>query len=742
MGRRGGGGSEPGTGITYSRILQCVYNVSTRGPSAIMICLAGYFLATVYAATWDLVVDFGLFGFTSRCCLFPRFSYTLVGVLDVSLRSTWLLTYQPDCRAFVGASTFNKECFAFLISSLVPELHLVLCWCCWTAFRLNWSDVKRDLIAISLKQWKPCVRTDRSTFFLKLPSGDRPQDPKDKVSQSTSASGERFGTFTMSTSFAFLQSALQQVEKQQLDSLAGLGALQRQHQEWQESVAELMAVVKSRKSVETVPESEVLRGSERSEMSRTSHISSRSDFNTRYEVHHGEIEEMGSDEQPSGSSENLHERRKFAKVKSTSRLKTVRESALARMPALLAEVIMDQNDSHNKGPVQKSVWAKRQEILARIVDSTLFEYITGLIIFVNMAFIGIETEMALLGRGTGWATEIERAFLAMYTFEIVLRVIAGGFGIFKSAWMLLDLFLVCVGLAALIIIPAVQDSATDWWESLLIVRGLRLLRLARVLRTLRRLQVVWRLVAGLLSAWDTMISTMGLILLWLYVFGCVAAEIIATDSDLRADPYTELILQENFSSVPRATLTLLQFVTLDGIAEVYFPLVVKKPVLMIYFLPLLMFLSIALMNLVTAVLVEHALQQSTQEAESAREKKKDELKAALPALLEVFDSLDTDRSGFLTREEIAGVPLDLIPPKILECASVGTMEELFDMIEGSGDGGGGLSQMDFLDGLLSLLLLDMPIWALRLQKLVLPLHKTTSQISIELQRINQHHESF
>ena len=542
----------------------------------------------------------------------------------------------------------------------------------------------------------------------------------------------------MFTSSAFLQSALQQVEKQQLDSLASLGALQRQHQEWQESVAELMAVVRSREGMETVPESEVLRGSERSEMSRTSHISIRSDFNTSY-GHSGEIEEMGSDEQPRGSPEKLRDRRKFAEVKSASRLKTIRESALARMPALLAEVIMDQDDSR-KGPVQKSVWAKRQEFLASIVDSTLFEYITGFIIFVNMTLIGIETEMALLGRDTGWATEIERAFLAMYTFEIVLRVIAGGFGVFKSAWMLLDLFLVCAGLAALIIIPAVQDSDTDWWQSLLIVRGLRLLRLARVLRTLRRLQVVWRLVAGLLSAWDTMASTMGLILLWLYVFGCVAAEIIATDPDLRADPYTDQILQENFSSVPRATLTLLQFVTLDGIAEVYFPLVVKKPVLIIYFLPLLMFLSIALMNLVTAVLVEHALQQSTQEAEEAREKKKEEIKAALPALLEVFDSLDTDRSGFLTREEIAGVPLDLIPRKILECASVGTMEELFDMIEGSGNGA--LSQMDFLDGLLSLLLLDMPIWALRLQKLVLPLHKTASQISIELQRINQHHESF
>lgn len=78
----------------------------------------GYFLATVYAATWDLVVDFGLLGFKSRRCLFPGFSYIAVAILDVYLRSTWLLTYQPDCRAYVGASTFNKECFAFLISSL------------------------------------------------------------------------------------------------------------------------------------------------------------------------------------------------------------------------------------------------------------------------------------------------------------------------------------------------------------------------------------------------------------------------------------------------------------------------------------------------------------------------------------------------------------------------------------------------------------------------------------------------
>lgn len=44
--------------------------------------------------------------------------------------------------------------------------------------------------------------------------------------------------------------------------------------------------------------------------------------------------------------------------------------------------------------------------------------------------------------------------------------------------------------------------------------------------------------------------------------------------------------------------------TEDGIANIYFPLVMQKPFLIIYFLPLLLFLSIALMNLVTAVLVD------------------------------------------------------------------------------------------------------------------------------------------
>lgn len=79
--------------------------------------IGGYVTATIYATSWDLAVDFGLFKLNRRC-FFPGMVYIAIAALDVALRSTWLLTYLPDCRAFVSASTFNSECFSFAIGVL------------------------------------------------------------------------------------------------------------------------------------------------------------------------------------------------------------------------------------------------------------------------------------------------------------------------------------------------------------------------------------------------------------------------------------------------------------------------------------------------------------------------------------------------------------------------------------------------------------------------------------------------
>ena len=44
-------------------------------------------------------------------------------------------------------------------------------------------------------------------------------------------------------------------------------------------------------------------------------------------------------------------------------------------------------------------------------------------------------------------------------------------------------------------------------------------------------------------------------------------------------------------------LTLVQFVTMDSIAAVYYPLVVERPWLAVFFMPVMVLISVGLMNL-------------------------------------------------------------------------------------------------------------------------------------------------
>ena len=82
----------------------------------------------------------------------------------------------------------------------------------------------------------------------------------------------------------------------------------------------------------------------------------------------------------------------------------------------------------------------------------------------------------------------------------------------------------------------------------------------------------------------------------------IPCRLIAKDPDLRyhSDVMIRDLVETNFFGLNRSLLTLLQFVTLDDIADVYFPLVLEKPYLCAFFFPILIFISIGLMNLVTA----------------------------------------------------------------------------------------------------------------------------------------------
>merc|ERR1712224_692638 len=76
------------------------------------------------------------------------------------------------------------------------------------------------------------------------------------------------------------------------------------------------------------------------------------------------------------------------------------------------------------------------------------------------------------------------------------------------------------------------------------------------------------------------------------------------------------IAEVYFTNLQVAMLTLIQFVFMDSAGAIYTPLVLRDPSLLLYFVAIMLIVSISLMNLVTAVIVEGALDQARSDKEA------------------------------------------------------------------------------------------------------------------------------
>ena len=153
----------------------------------------------------------------------------------------------------------------------------------------------------------------------------------------------------------------------------------------------------------------------------------------------------------------------------------------------------------------------------------------------NLIAIGFEAELSLQEGEyeTGfWFYGLERMFLCIYCAEALFRAFGFGWKILWDIWFLVDLALIFVGTLALVVVPLLPTSNMAGFEKLLLVRGLRLLRLMRVLRMVQHFKIIWRLVSGFLTAWDTIFASAALILVTLFIFSCIAIEFIAKDGEL------------------------------------------------------------------------------------------------------------------------------------------------------------------------------------------------------------------
>jgi len=375
-----------------------------------------------------------------------------------------------------------------------------------------------------------------------------------------------------------------------------------------------------------------------------------------------------------------------------------------------------------------------------------FEFAVGFIIILNSILIGVQAELSLRNEVYPLDDTVELAFLGFFWLEITFRLLACGCSVFRDPWFIFDFLLVGVTTFAF----ALENMETGFMSEhvsmdvdeslvesavtqLLILRMFRMLRFVRALRIFRQFRPIWKLVYGLISSAGVVASAMMLIFLALYVFACVGVELITKNADLRSEPVTREIIDLYFDSLGMSMLTLTQFVTQDSIASIYVPLIRQKPWLVLYFLPILLIISISLMNLVTAVLVDGASERSGNDAEFEKELNRAKIQKTVPALLKLFQTLDKNQNGVVTLDEVAQMNLDELPDGLADMISVDNMVDLFEMLDV--DGSGELSPEEFVAGILNVTILDMPIAGIQSLKLARQTRAKVDSLLSEMQSV-------
>merc|ERR1719362_180416 len=356
-----------------------------------------------------------------------------------------------------------------------------------------------------------------------------------------------------------------------------------------------------------------------------------------------------------------------------------------------------------------------------ILENQKFDVAVGVVIVVNSLCMGLELSFEI----ESWDVEVfkilERIFLMIYIAELCLRFFAHGCACLKSAWVMFDFVLVLMGVISMAIInPIVNNmddesdgSVKDSMAGLLVLRMLRLFRLARALRLLVQFKTLFMLIRGLIGSAGTIAYTFSLILLILYVSSCMAAELITKKMKESENDEIRMLITHNFPNIPVTMLTLLRFVSLDSMATLYQPLIMEDPLLLCFFLPFILVVSISLMNLVTAVIVEGALEQGKSDREAVMSHKQKIFKKMLPDLRAMFYDLDINGDGTVTLDELRQANEDL-RSKLADFMRADSLVELFEMIDV--DESGCIDINEFVDGIEKLVNSEQPVEVIRILK--------------------------
>eukprot|EP00928_Gymnodinium_smaydae_P019055 TRINITY_DN17275_c0_g1_i1.p1 TRINITY_DN17275_c0_g1~~TRINITY_DN17275_c0_g1_i1.p1 ORF type:complete len:849 (-),score=131.50 TRINITY_DN17275_c0_g1_i1:61-2607(-) len=305
--------------------------------------------------------------------------------------------------------------------------------------------------------------------------------------------------------------------------------------------------------------------------------------------------------------------------------------------------------------------------LTVFVCSAHFDVGSGLLVLLNAITIGLQTNVMAQGVMVETPFEyrvIEMFFCFIFTCEILCRVavyrmlflIGPGF-----LWNLFDMVLVGMQLTEELLSTLLSMSSIGFNFSFMrVLRILRLVRIIRIVRLLRLIRELRTIVSSIAGSMKSLGWTVLLLFLIIYVLGVCLTQVVLDYRVEAADPYDptdedNIGLEQYYGDLMRSLVSLYQSVS-GGVdwENILQPLLNKiGPIPGILLILFVMFTSLALLNVVTGVFVESALQSA----------KNDQDTYMLNHMRKLFKMADKEGKGMITWEAFDG---ELSNPSMLE----------------------------------------------------------------------------
>jgi len=275
-----------------------------------------------------------------------------------------------------------------------------------------------------------------------------------------------------------------------------------------------------------------------------------------------------------------------------------------------------------------------------------FDVFFGTFIVLNGIILGIQVDK------TGYKNEfypewyvIELMFTFIFITEACLRYRRLKSAWFTDWWNLFDGFLIFLNVIDVFIL---KFTSAGNFRLVSVIRIFRVLRLCRLLRLFGLFRELWLLVSGLGSVAPTLFWGITLLMIFIFIFAIIAAQVIGGSELWRGDSFIE----EYFGSVGKCFLTLIQISTFDDWPNIARYVMQKQPSMWIFFVFVVFIGALMIMNLIIGIICDGTLQVVTSDNFDNAQAKEADKKLARIALRQAWLDLDEDRDNLLQHDEL------------------------------------------------------------------------------------------